>query len=250
MTPRELPKYEVLFFLFFYLVGRVRAFLAGRAHPMKKSFPKPLPVQLLKNRDKLSKMRLTSTNMQARKMLCAILPRISIVCLLYCCLYLFYIANIIDFYFLINCTLKGSINLIIKRLGCVSLIIFSLINAFLELLEGNAVNTMTSSGSSGPSSSWTDERNLKSFSNPEATSASPLFMSPEDTGSFGSNPRPVGPDPLEQQGNTVSGGNELLGAVRPFLLATGAGPSSFDPLAGGVNLSPLEEKLRYRVSLK
>ena len=62
MTPRELPKYEVLFspfvlfFLFyFYLVGRVRAFLAGRAHPILKSFPKPLPVQLLKDRDKLSK---------------------------------------------------------------------------------------------------------------------------------------------------------------------------------------------------
>ena len=41
MTPRELPKYEVLFspfvlfFLFdFDLVGRVRAFLAGRAHPI------------------------------------------------------------------------------------------------------------------------------------------------------------------------------------------------------------------------
>lgn len=56
MTPRELPKYEVLsfssFFFFFYLVGRVRAFLAGRAHPILKSFPKPLPVQLLKDRDK------------------------------------------------------------------------------------------------------------------------------------------------------------------------------------------------------
>lgn len=41
MTPRELQKYEVLFspfvlfFLFdFDLVGRVRAFLAGRAHPI------------------------------------------------------------------------------------------------------------------------------------------------------------------------------------------------------------------------
>jgi|MedtruStandDraft_1076414.scaffolds.fasta_scaffold00279_27 hypothetical protein len=41
MTPRELPKYEVifspfvLFFCFyFYLVGRVGAFLAGRAHPI------------------------------------------------------------------------------------------------------------------------------------------------------------------------------------------------------------------------
>ena len=62
MTPRELPKYEVLFspfvlfFLFYFdLVGRVRAFLAGRAHPILKSFPKPLPVQLLKDRDKLSK---------------------------------------------------------------------------------------------------------------------------------------------------------------------------------------------------
>ena len=56
MTPRELPKYEVLFFLFYFdLVGRVRAFLAGRAHPIRKSFPKPLPVQLLKARDKLSK---------------------------------------------------------------------------------------------------------------------------------------------------------------------------------------------------
>ncbi|KAL0298069.1 UNVERIFIED_CONTAM: ATP synthase protein MI25 [Sesamum calycinum] len=30
----------------------VRAFLAGRAHPILKSFPKPLPVQLLKDRDK------------------------------------------------------------------------------------------------------------------------------------------------------------------------------------------------------
>lgn len=61
MTPRELPKYEVLFSFrsllsfFFDLVGRVRAFLAGRAHPILKSFPKPLPVQLLKDRDKLSK---------------------------------------------------------------------------------------------------------------------------------------------------------------------------------------------------
>lgn len=61
MTPRELPKYEVLFSFrsllsfYFYLVGRVRAFLAGRAHPILKSFPKPLPVQLLKDRDKLSK---------------------------------------------------------------------------------------------------------------------------------------------------------------------------------------------------
>lgn len=60
MTPRELTKYEVLFsslfvlfFLFdFDLVGRVRAFLAGRANPILKSFPKPLPVQLLKDRDK------------------------------------------------------------------------------------------------------------------------------------------------------------------------------------------------------
>lgn len=62
MTPRELPKYEVLFspfvlfFLFYFdLVGRVRAFLAGRAHSILKSFSKPLPVQLLKDRDKLSK---------------------------------------------------------------------------------------------------------------------------------------------------------------------------------------------------
>ena len=40
MTPRELPKYEVLSFSsFFDLVGRVRAFLAGRAHPILKSFP-------------------------------------------------------------------------------------------------------------------------------------------------------------------------------------------------------------------
>ncbi|GJY30381.1 NADH dehydrogenase subunit 9 [Tanacetum coccineum] len=30
----------------------VRAFLAGRAHPILKSFPKPLPVQLLKDREK------------------------------------------------------------------------------------------------------------------------------------------------------------------------------------------------------
>lgn len=37
---------------YFDLVGRVRAFLAGRAHPILKSFPKPLPVQLLKDRDK------------------------------------------------------------------------------------------------------------------------------------------------------------------------------------------------------
>lgn len=45
-------------------------------------------------------------------------------------------------------------------------------------------------------------------------------MAPEDTGPIGSNPRPVGPDPrLEQQGNTVSGGDELLSAVRPFLRA-------------------------------
>ena len=52
MTPRELPKYEVLSFSsFFDLVGRVRAFLAGRAHPILKSFPKPLPVQLLKDRE-------------------------------------------------------------------------------------------------------------------------------------------------------------------------------------------------------
>lgn len=55
MTPRELPKYEFLlsFSSFFFLVGRVRAFLAGRAHPIRKSFPKPLPVQLLKDRDKV-----------------------------------------------------------------------------------------------------------------------------------------------------------------------------------------------------
>lgn len=59
MTPRELPKYEVLFFLFdFDLVGRVRAFLAGRAHPIQKSFPKPkpLPVQLLKDREILNEI--------------------------------------------------------------------------------------------------------------------------------------------------------------------------------------------------
>ncbi|KAL8211039.1 hypothetical protein R6Q57_005476 [Mikania cordata] len=29
----------------------VRAFLAGRAHPILKSFPKPLPVPLLKDRE-------------------------------------------------------------------------------------------------------------------------------------------------------------------------------------------------------
>ena len=68
MTPRELPKYEVLFslkrasdlsFSSFFLIltwlAGVRAFLAGRAHPIRKSFPKPLPVQLLKDRDKLSR---------------------------------------------------------------------------------------------------------------------------------------------------------------------------------------------------
>nr|QWQ49926.1 ATPase subunit 4 [Zelkova schneideriana] len=49
------------------MVGRVRAFLAGRAHPILKSFPKPLPVQLLKDRENFE-MRLTST---ARKMLFA-----------------------------------------------------------------------------------------------------------------------------------------------------------------------------------
>ena len=41
MTPRELPKYEVLFsfrslLFYFYLVGRGRAFLPGRAHPILK----------------------------------------------------------------------------------------------------------------------------------------------------------------------------------------------------------------------
>lgn len=69
MTPRELPKYEVIFsfrslfslsfFFHFDLVGRAllyRAFLAGRAHPIQKSFPKPLPVQLLKDRELLSKL--------------------------------------------------------------------------------------------------------------------------------------------------------------------------------------------------
>ncbi|KAL0295342.1 UNVERIFIED_CONTAM: ATP synthase protein MI25 [Sesamum calycinum] len=35
----------------------VRAFLAGRAHPILKSFPKPLPVQLLKDRDKSEEFR-------------------------------------------------------------------------------------------------------------------------------------------------------------------------------------------------
>ncbi|KAK2658196.1 hypothetical protein Ddye_004729 [Dipteronia dyeriana] len=34
----------------------VRAFLAGRAHPIQKSFPKPLPVQLLKDRDILNEI--------------------------------------------------------------------------------------------------------------------------------------------------------------------------------------------------
>ncbi|KAI3666139.1 hypothetical protein L1987_89361 [Smallanthus sonchifolius] len=36
----------------FSTLVRVRAFLAGRAHPILKSFPKPLPVQLLKDREK------------------------------------------------------------------------------------------------------------------------------------------------------------------------------------------------------
>ena len=56
MTPRELPKYKVLFspFVLFFLfdfVGRVRAFLAGRAHPKLRS----CPVQLLKDRENLYK---------------------------------------------------------------------------------------------------------------------------------------------------------------------------------------------------
>nr|GEX11395.1 ATPase subunit 4, mitochondrial [Tanacetum cinerariifolium] len=49
----------------------VRAFLAGRAHPILKSFPKPLHVQLLKDREKAFQMRLSYTNMRARKMLFA-----------------------------------------------------------------------------------------------------------------------------------------------------------------------------------
>ncbi|GJX70615.1 ATPase subunit 4, mitochondrial [Tanacetum coccineum] len=40
-----------------------------QAHPILKSFPKPLSVQLLKDREKAFEMRLSSTNMQARKML-------------------------------------------------------------------------------------------------------------------------------------------------------------------------------------
>ena len=52
MTPRELQRSSLLlsFSSFFFLVGRVRAFLAGRAHPIQKSFP----FSFCKDRDKLS----------------------------------------------------------------------------------------------------------------------------------------------------------------------------------------------------
>ncbi len=59
MTPRELPKYEVLF-SFRSLLSSLFKKLAGSGpfslgEPTRKSFPKPLPGQLLKDREKLSK---------------------------------------------------------------------------------------------------------------------------------------------------------------------------------------------------
>ena len=63
MTPRELPKYEVLFspfVLFFlfdfltWLAGSGPFSLGERIRLILKSFPKPLPVQFLKDRDNLS----------------------------------------------------------------------------------------------------------------------------------------------------------------------------------------------------
>jgi hypothetical protein len=51
MTPRELPKYEVLFFLILtWLAGSGPFSLGERIRLIRKSFPKPLPVQLLKDR--------------------------------------------------------------------------------------------------------------------------------------------------------------------------------------------------------
>ncbi|KAK7299015.1 hypothetical protein VNO77_46175 [Canavalia gladiata] len=50
--------------------------LGERIRLILKSFPKPLPVQLLKDRSLSNLMRLSSTNMQARKMLFAAIPSI------------------------------------------------------------------------------------------------------------------------------------------------------------------------------
>ena len=55
MTPRELPKYEVLFFLILsWLAGSGPFSLGVRIRLIRKSFPKPLPVQMLKDRLNLS----------------------------------------------------------------------------------------------------------------------------------------------------------------------------------------------------
>jgi len=55
MTPRKLPKYEVLSFSSFFLLGWQGQGLSRWASASDSNFPKKHPVQLLKDKDKLSK---------------------------------------------------------------------------------------------------------------------------------------------------------------------------------------------------